>query len=304
MKLLLALVLVARPVQAPFRGEVESLDFAGHSTGVLASFEPGTKAAQGKAAIDACTPAASGRVTVTAAFLRTTAAQLAVVLPPQPATARALLALAACLSKQAGVKETHAWFFPAGDSGVEVEAVWRYQQGVKLDRAVLSFRDDVLYPRFVRRAVTRAELVQHQWSSEWPLTRLAKKLALPGRDALERPAALMWEGLEAPADAGEDLARAMVFLDKRTAIALMQEAEVTRSSPSRLVTEALRNAQQAKALGEGGDEEPATQGRGFQLFLPRPLIAEVEAFCDAKGESFSTVVQKAWAHAHGEKKKE
>jgi hypothetical protein len=294
--LLVSLLVAARPaVQPTFRGEVEGLDFAGHSSGVVATFAEGTKLAQGKAVVDACGAPVSGRATVRAGFLRTPKAQLAVAHPPEPPTARAVLSLAICLSKQAGVKETHAWFYPRADSGVEVEAVWRFQQGVRLDRTVHSFRDDPEYARYVRRAITRAEFLAHQWKGD-PLSELVRALGLPGRDALERHGALMWESGEYPQDAGEDLARTQVFLPTGLALEVLQEAESSKASPSKLIGEALAAAQKDKALAaEGGTELDATaKERGLTLYLPRALLAATEAVGDARGESVSVIVRKAW----------
>lgn len=295
---LLLLLLAARPaVQPAFRGEVEALPFAGHGTGVLATFEPGTPVARGKAAVDACAAPVSGKENARAAFLKTRAAQLLAVLPPEPVTSKALLALAACLSKQGGVKEAHAWFYPRPDSGVEVEAVWRFQQGVRLDRVAFAFRDDPEYARFARRAIGRAELVARQWK-EWPLGDLARKLGLPGRAALELPWGLLAERGDFPADAGEDLARTEVFLPTGVALELLQEAEAKKVSASRLMADALAPIEQDKKLGfDDAPEVPAkAQQRKVELYLPRALLAAAEALGDARGESLSVILHKAWHH--------
>ena len=304
--LALALWLAARPaVQAPFRGDVESLDFGGHSTGVLVTFADGTALAKGKAAIDACAAPVSGRVSARAGFLKTPLAQLAVVHPSEPATARAVLGLASCLSKQGGVKETNAYFFPRVDSGVEVEAVWRYQQGVKLERKAFPWRDDPEYTRFVRRATTRAEYVAHQWSA-YPLSDLAKKLGLPGRAVLEQHGALMWEDGDYPRDAGEDLARTMVYLPTGVALEVLQDSERSKVSVSKLLADALLAAQKAKALGAEGTAvaaEVTVKERPLHIYLPRTLLAATEAVGDARGESVSVIVRKAWQRAREEQEK-
>lgn len=295
---LLLVLLAARPaVQPAFRGEVETLDFAGHSTGVLATFEPQTPVAKGKAAVDACSAPVSGRMSARAAFLKTAQWRLAVVHPAEPVTSKLLLAVAACLSKQSGVKEAHAWFYPRVDSGVEVEAVWRFQQGVRLDRAAFSFRDDPEYARFARRAIGRAELVARQWK-QWPLSDLVRKLDLPGRTALETPYALLWESGEFPADAGEDLARTEVFLPTGAALELLQEAEAKKVSTSSLMAEALAPIEKEKKLGfEDAPEVAANaQQRRVVLYLPRALLAAAEALGDARGESLSVILHKAWHH--------
>ena len=304
--LALALFLAARPaVQAPFRGEVEGLAFQGHSTGVIATFAEGSKVAVGKAAVDACSPPVSGGEPARAGFVRTPAAKLAIVHPPEPVTARALLGLAVCLSKQHGVDEANAFFFPKADSGVEVEAVWRYKQGVRLDRAVLSFRDDPLYVRYARRTVSRSEYYAAQWLNH-PLSELAKKLGLPGREALERHTALLWEGADAPADAGVALARVTVFLPTGAALEVLQEAEATKVSPSKLLGEALADGQNEKKADKekAVDPDPREKERGLAIWLPRPVLATAETQGDADGESLSAIVSKAWQRRHDAKKKD
>jgi hypothetical protein len=306
--LALALLLSARPaVQGPFRGEVEALDFNGHSSGVLATFQDGAPLAKGKAAVDACGAPVSGRVGARAGFLKTPVAQLAVVHVAEPATARAVFALATCLSKQDGVKETHAYFHPRLDSGVEVEAWWRFAQGVKLERKAFAWRDDPDYARYVRRAITRAEYVEHQWAS-YPLSELAKKLGLPGRAALEQHNALMWESGDFPADAGEDLARTVVYLPRGLALEALQESERSKVSVSKLLGDALAEAQKAKALGSEGSSgspgvDPNSKERPLTLYLPRPLLAATEAVGDARGESVSVIVRKAWSRSREQKEK-
>lgn len=303
--LALALLLAARPaVQAPFRGEVESLDFNGHSSGVLATFDEGTPVAKGKAAVDACGAPVSGRVGARAGFLKTAAAQLAVVHVAEPATARAVFALATCLSKQDGVKETHAYFHPRPDSGVEVEAWWRFAQGVRLERKAFAWRDDPDYARYVRRALTRADFVEHQWAS-YPLSELAKKLGLPGRAALEQHNALMWETGDFPSDAGEDLARTVVYLPRGVALEVLQDSERSKTSVSKLLADALAAAQKARALGTEGTAsvDPNSKERPLTIYLPRPLLAATEAVGDARGESVSVIVRKAWSRAKELKEK-
>jgi hypothetical protein len=302
--LALALVLSARPVQPAFRGELESLDFTGHVTGVVATFAENTPVATGKAAIDACAPGASGQATVSAAFLHTPKAKLAAILPPVPATAKSVLALANCLSKQKGVAESHAWFFPRAESGVEVEGVWRFRDGARVERTLRAFRDDPTYVKFVRRTVTRPEYFEHVWKEPFPLSELARTLGLGGRESLERQGALLWEGAEWPTDAGDNLARVQLFLPKGTALSLLQEAETSHHSTSKLVAEALLAAKEAKALNQAGEDPAQGKSKSVVVWLPWPLLAELEDIGDAEGLSLSSLVQHAWERAHGEKEKQ
>lgn len=298
--------LAVKPVQAPFRAELETLDWAGHSTGVVATFEGEPSRARGEAALDACIPWASGRVTGRAGFLKTKVARLLVAHPVEPASARAVLALASCLSKQDGVKEAHAWFFPGADSGLEVEASWRFQQGVRLSRQLRAYRDDPEYTAYARRKLARAEWVAHLWKG-YPLSELARALGLPGREALERHGALMWEGAAAPDDAGEDLVRVVIYLPTGAALQVLQRAEAKKVSASSLLGGALAAAQKDGKLGSGElpASEPTSKERALTVWLPRPALAAAEAVSDARGESLSVLVAKAWHRAEdGGKKKD
>jgi hypothetical protein len=137
------------------------------------------------------------------------------------------------------------------------------------------------------------------------LSDLARALGLPGRDALEHHGGLTWETGQFPLDAGEDLARVQVFLPTGVALEVLQESERSKYSPSRLLADALGKLKEDKLLGV--DDAPATdpnaKERSLVLYLPRTLLAAVESVGDARGESVSVIVRKAWSKAREAKEK-
>jgi hypothetical protein len=162
----------------------------------------------------------------------------------------------------------------------------------------------------VRRRMPRSAWRVSRWPN-YPLSKLAASLGLPGRDCLDNPwqletlATVPW-----PADAGENLSLVWVDLPGGMGAEIQQWGLRGKQSASAAVAQALEEARSAGELGDApestttagyDDGRPGAQRhsrRTMTLYLP---AEEVEAAQDAaagQAQSLSRVVQHAWRRAH------
>jgi hypothetical protein len=302
----------AHPVAKPMKGPFEKWDVQRDSVGVVLTFGPEANKDSARQLLDAL---AAGQGfepgQLQAAFLKTPKTRAVALLIAKPGfTVGKLLELARDASQENGVSGAWAFFHPGPtDEDVELEEYWHYFNGGLADSSRQNFRDSTEYIAWVRRrgseqALSRAEL-------EWPLSKLAKQLGVPGRDAFARPWGLMdWAQSGWPTDAGDDLVRMPVQLPDAMAMEIRQQAELSKASPSKLISDALNAASAESKLGtapdkevlapydEGGTDSAKVRSKELVLYVDRDTYWTVQAATESRSESFGKLVQYAWRRLH------
>jgi hypothetical protein len=304
--------LAAHPVAKPLKGPLEKWDVQRDSTGVVLTFDAGAKKDAAHQLLDSLARGQGFQAgQLQAAFLKTPKSRAVALLIAKPGfTVGKLLELARDASAESGVTGAWAFFCPGPtDEDVELEAYWHYQNGDLADSSRQNFRDSTEYMAWVRRRGSEQALSRAQLS--WPLSKLAKELGVPGRDAFVRPWGLMdWAQSGWPEDAGDDLVRVPVQVPDAMSMEIRQAAELSKASPSKLIHDALAATVTEGKLGEapatetlapydeGGTDAAKVRSKELVLYVDRDTYWSVQSAAESKSESFGRLVQYAWRRLH------
>lgn len=275
---------------------------------VLARFGPKATATQADAVVD---DVAKG-YRLTASRFSTPTGRWVAVVPDMPWRARTLQAVAQSMSAHEGVVETYAYLAPRETkSPLEGEAWWRFESGALSGTQSVRFAEVGAWVQWNRRRLTDAEWHQAQAKGH-PLAVLAEKVGLPGRAMLEDPAGFaMLAKAPFPKDVGElDLERYTWWVPAGVVAELKQASESKGQSASRLVLDAWRAAEKAKAVAEWPEKkalagfDPGQKGAEhaatgvLQLYLPRSALDALDVEANARSEQSATLLHAAWRRAN------
>ncbi|MBK7863545.1 MAG: hypothetical protein IPJ65_34065 [Archangiaceae bacterium] len=313
LSLIFLLTLAAKPVARPYQGPLDAIDVKDQSAGVLTRFLTADRGTA-EATLTDVSRALGLTHTLRVSFIRTGAGPLAAAViegEPQRLPFSRYTELARRLSAQPGVLESWAFVSPGPrDDSLEGEAWFRFEHGEPAGAQRAQYRDDARYVEHLRKKTPLSNFHAARWP-DYPLSKLAQTLQLPGRSCLDLPwqlqtlASLRW-----PIDAGDNLGLAWVDLPGGVATEIQQLALKEQRSPSSVVAEALTASRAQKKLAAAPDhtiQAPYDEGqpdaeklarRSMTLFLPSELIEAAEDSGGAEAVSLSRVVQYAWRRAH------
>lgn len=304
-----ALAEAKSPIARPYQGSVLARRIDRDAAGLIAKFAEGAKKAEVQPQLEAVLKGL-GTGAPTVGFVKTDKGPLAAIYPSEATTVEQLLALATAVSQVSGVEAVWAYLHPGGDE-LALEAWWKFQKGTRVDEDLFEWREDVTYTKYLRRSVEAREWQKRKWG-KYPLAELARTLGLPGRDALERPRAMLelatapW-----PRDVGENLVHVYVFWADGMLLEVRQESERLKVSMSRVVEDAVRAVHAMNKLGEspkletrapydsaGEQQDSLTRTKELGLFLTRETFDRLEE----QDHDFSLLTADVWRIAHPYKK--